>query len=758
MRTKQCAIRRVANSEEEDNTEATLVAPQLPEPLSQPQTPTLTTTIINGQGQQQLEDGTVVVQPEAVAETGNSQVACFDQASSGARCAAPGIYDTVKCTACGKKVNPYNGTMDVHPLLKVLVCQKCYKFYASGHFDSDEQGKENQCRWCGEGGSLICCDNCEHSFCRTCIKRNLGRSALQDIESLPDESVWLCYACDQSSLRHLQEEAVVVIKTVKEHFLEASKRSEKQKVAQAKKTVAAPAPPNSAPLQLQPLPLPQLQTIRQDQLPVLVAATPAIAYGSVRGGVGVTSNATIAGMQLDLSSVPKVTSRMPYTTVGNQPLQPHRQLTQQHNQVGSQLHNRHQLQQLQQMQQQQRRQQQPQQVAAPAAAAGQASVTQRTELWYKQNVRIETILSDIESVDVRNIGTALNATVSLLQGMMRQYSRFMQDLTAATTLADKSQIVSRFKSAYRMHLFLRLGKLRSLIAEEDKHAQRRSGKTRGSVIDLTGPSAATVSRPVHQPGLRIPQSRPAPPAQPIIHQSAGPVVSRHQQQQQQAQQRRSIQAQRQAPCPTPERPAAVPPDMVVVLSDDDDDEENNNNGGVRHDGAVESSDKEAQQQSEEAPASVAPPVTGGGKPAAILELLEARKRREKCARKLQQPRRIPAAEAESSAASAASPSIDSAADEVTTANGDTNSNEADAVQEDTSPPDPDQTASAVKRRIASADEAEAAMEDAAGIGDGDWSDSGPPSEKRPRNQLQEINTEPAHDVATASAAAGSSAA
>uniref|UniRef100_A0A1I8JC05 DNA helicase n=1 Tax=Macrostomum lignano TaxID=282301 RepID=A0A1I8JC05_9PLAT len=645
MRTKQCAIRRVANSEEEDNTEATLVAPQLPEPLSQPQTPTLTTTIINGQGQQQLEDGTVVVQPEAVAETGNSQVACFDQASSGARCAAPGIYDTVKCTACGKKVNPYNGTMDVHPLLKVLVCQKCYKFYASGHFDSDEQGKENQCRWCGEGGSLICCDNCEHSFCRTCIKRNLGRSALQDIESLPDESVWLCYACDQSSLRHLQEEAVVVIKTVKEHFLEASKRSEKQKVAQAKKTVAAPAPPNSAPLQLQPLPLPQLQTIRQDQLPVLVAATPAIAYGSVRGGVGVTSNATIAGMQLDLSS-----------------------------------------------------------------------------------------------------------------GMMRQYSRFMQDLTAATTLADKSQIVSRFKSAYRMHLFLRLGKLRSLIAEEDKHAQRRSGKTRGSVIDLTGPSAATVSRPVHQPGLRIPQSRPAPPAQPIIHQSAGPVVSRHQQQQQQAQQRRSIQAQRQAPCPTPERPAAVPPDMVVVLSDDDDDEENNNNGGVRHDGAVESSDKEAQQQSEEAPASVAPPVTGGGKPAAILELLEARKRREKCARKLQQPRRIPAAEAESSAASAASPSIDSAADEVTTANGDTNSNEADAVQEDTSPPDPDQTASAVKRRIASADEAEAAMEDAAGIGDGDWSDSGPPSEKRPRNQLQEINTEPAHDVATASAAAGSSAA
>uniref|UniRef100_A0A1I8J8C3 DNA helicase n=1 Tax=Macrostomum lignano TaxID=282301 RepID=A0A1I8J8C3_9PLAT len=589
MRTKQCAIRRVANSEEEDNTEATLVAPQLPEPLSQPQTPTLTTTIINGQGQQQLEDGTVVVQPEAVAETGNSQVACFDQASSGARCAAPGIYDTVKCTACGKKVNPYNGTMDVHPLLKVLVCQKCYKFYASGHFDSDEQGKENQCRWCGEGGSLICCDNCEHSFCRTCIKRNLGRSALQDIESLPDESVWLCYACDQSSLRHLQEEAVVVIKTVKEHFLEASKRSEKQKVAQAKKTVAAPAPPNSAPLQLQPLPLPQLQTIRQDQLPVLVAATPAIAYGSVRGGVGVTSNATIAGMQLDLSS-----------------------------------------------------------------------------------------------------------------GMMRQYSRFMQDLTAATTLADKSQIVSRFKSAYRMHLFLRLGKLRSLIAEEDKHAQRRSGKTRGSVIDLTGPSAATVSRPVHQP--------------------------------------------------------AVPPDMVVVLSDDDDDEENNNNGGVRHDGAVESSDKEAQQQSEEAPASVAPPVTGGGKPAAILELLEARKRREKCARKLQQPRRIPAAEAESSAASAASPSIDSAADEVTTANGDTNSNEADAVQEDTSPPDPDQTASAVKRRIASADEAEAAMEDAAGIGDGDWSDSGPPSEKRPRNQLQEINTEPAHDVATASAAAGSSAA
>uniref|UniRef100_A0A1I8IHU3 DNA helicase n=1 Tax=Macrostomum lignano TaxID=282301 RepID=A0A1I8IHU3_9PLAT len=117
---------------------------------------------------------------------------------------APGIYDTVKCTACGKRVNPYNGTMQLHPMLSVLVCQRCYKFYRTGQFDIDHDGKENQCRWCGEGGSLICCDRCQHSFCKSCIRRNLGRSALQSVEELPDDAVWSCYMCDSAPLLELQ--------------------------------------------------------------------------------------------------------------------------------------------------------------------------------------------------------------------------------------------------------------------------------------------------------------------------------------------------------------------------------------------------------------------------------------------------------------------------------------------------------------------------------------------------------------------------
>jgi len=55
------------------------------------------------------------------------------------------------------------------------------------------------CRWCAEGGNLICCDYCSNAFCKKCILRNLGRKELSGIL----ESKWYCYVCNPEPLLDL---------------------------------------------------------------------------------------------------------------------------------------------------------------------------------------------------------------------------------------------------------------------------------------------------------------------------------------------------------------------------------------------------------------------------------------------------------------------------------------------------------------------------------------------------------------------------
>ena len=55
------------------------------------------------------------------------------------------------------------------------------------------------CRWCAEGGNLICCDYCSNAFCKKCILRNLGRKELSGIL----ESKWYCYVCSPEPLLDL---------------------------------------------------------------------------------------------------------------------------------------------------------------------------------------------------------------------------------------------------------------------------------------------------------------------------------------------------------------------------------------------------------------------------------------------------------------------------------------------------------------------------------------------------------------------------
>uniref|UniRef100_A0A8D0ACF9 DNA helicase n=1 Tax=Sander lucioperca TaxID=283035 RepID=A0A8D0ACF9_SANLU len=106
------------------------------------------------------------------------------------------------CTACGKQVNQFQrNSVYEHPALKVLICKSCYKYYTSDDINRDSDGMDEQCRWCAEGGKLICCDYCNNAFCKKCILRNLGRKELSVITD--ENSKWHCYVCRSEPLQDL---------------------------------------------------------------------------------------------------------------------------------------------------------------------------------------------------------------------------------------------------------------------------------------------------------------------------------------------------------------------------------------------------------------------------------------------------------------------------------------------------------------------------------------------------------------------------
>ncbi|KAG5879805.1 hypothetical protein JTB14_013451 [Gonioctena quinquepunctata] len=113
-------------------------------------------------------------------------------------------FTKIHCTACNVHLGSAldgQGNRFVHPLLKVLICKKCYHFYTSGEFEKDEDGSELYCRWCGQGGQVMCCGNCEMVFCKKCIRINFDR---KKIAAIRDSDDWLCFRCNPSQLIHLR--------------------------------------------------------------------------------------------------------------------------------------------------------------------------------------------------------------------------------------------------------------------------------------------------------------------------------------------------------------------------------------------------------------------------------------------------------------------------------------------------------------------------------------------------------------------------
>ena len=74
------------------------------------------------------------------------------------------------CTICNKHLGcslNVEAKLVVHKMLKVLACKSCSRFYGDGNFPCDNSdNSETYCRWCGQGGNLICCNFCQKVFCK----------------------------------------------------------------------------------------------------------------------------------------------------------------------------------------------------------------------------------------------------------------------------------------------------------------------------------------------------------------------------------------------------------------------------------------------------------------------------------------------------------------------------------------------------------------------------------------------------------------
>ncbi|XP_059404443.1 transcriptional regulator ATRX-like isoform X2 [Carassius carassius] len=128
--------------------------------------------------------------------------------------------ERVNCTACGQQVNHFQrDSVYMHPMLKVLICKSCFKYYMSDDISKDSEGMDEQCRWCAEGGSLIGCDYCSNAFCKKCVLRNLGRKELSTI--MEEERKWYCYVCSPEPLVEL----VLACDSVLESLEQAQKRA-----------------------------------------------------------------------------------------------------------------------------------------------------------------------------------------------------------------------------------------------------------------------------------------------------------------------------------------------------------------------------------------------------------------------------------------------------------------------------------------------------------------------------------------------------
>lgn len=97
----------------------------------------------------------------------------------------------------------------------------------------DEDGKETYCSLCGEGGSVVCCDSCEKTFCFNCMARISGNNFLKLLLDSSNEDEWLCYCCNPTPIASYQELAASLLQLL------SIRKTQRQKTP--KKSMSMPA-------------------------------------------------------------------------------------------------------------------------------------------------------------------------------------------------------------------------------------------------------------------------------------------------------------------------------------------------------------------------------------------------------------------------------------------------------------------------------------------------------------------------------------
>ena len=120
-----------------------------------------------------------------------------------ARSKSSGLPSKINCAACNKNLYWQTKKIHSHPRLSVLVCIKCNQKFNQGTFMVEEDN-EIYCTLCGDGGNLVCCSFCQHSFCQDCIRRLSGEEHLDYLLS-SDDIDFKCYVCDPKDIKPLQE-------------------------------------------------------------------------------------------------------------------------------------------------------------------------------------------------------------------------------------------------------------------------------------------------------------------------------------------------------------------------------------------------------------------------------------------------------------------------------------------------------------------------------------------------------------------------
>jgi len=107
----------------------------------------------------------------------------------------------LQCTLCFHDLNHPIYLCCTHPILSVPLCAICHEDIQNSDLFNEDVDVNDICTWCGEGGELfMCCDeeNCNRSFCKSCVANNFPPEVLQSIEN---DDEWLCFCCDTRPLQ-----------------------------------------------------------------------------------------------------------------------------------------------------------------------------------------------------------------------------------------------------------------------------------------------------------------------------------------------------------------------------------------------------------------------------------------------------------------------------------------------------------------------------------------------------------------------------